>query len=232
MDFDLESGIRWYLVFLFSTVLHEAAHAWTAHRLGDDTAYRGGQVTLDPIPHIRREPFGMVVVPILSYLAGGWMIGWASAPYSVEWARQFPRRAALMALAGPTANALLLLGSSALILLGAHLGLFSIASHPQWQNVAIGGDGLWSFVAMMLSLVASLNLLLLAFNLLPLPPLDGASLPLLFLPEGLAARYSEFFRHPGLSILGMVVAWHAAGSVLPPIFDAYYGGLHAIGRIL
>lgn len=231
MDFDLESGIRWYLVFLFSTVLHEAAHAWTAHRLGDDTAYRGGQVTLDPIPHIRREPIGMVVVPILSFLAGGWMIGWASAPYSVAWARQFPRRAALMALAGPTANALLLLGGSVLILLGAHFGVFSIAAHPQWQTVAIGGDGLWSFAAMMLSLVVSLNLLLLAFNLLPLPPLDGASLPLLVLPNGLAARYSELFRHPGLSMAGMFLAWHASGVVLPPLFHAYYGGMQHMVKL-
>ena len=62
-----------YLVFLFSTVLHEAAHAWSAMRGGDLTAYHGGQVSLDPRPHIRREPFGMVLLPLLSLAASGWI---------------------------------------------------------------------------------------------------------------------------------------------------------------
>src|SRR6187401_878933 len=106
---DFSDGLLWYLVFLYSTICHEAAHAWTALRLGDDTAYRGGQVSLDPLPHIRREPFGMVVVPLISLLAGGWMIGWASAPYDPRWALQYPRRSALMALAGPAVNMILVL---------------------------------------------------------------------------------------------------------------------------
>ena len=80
MDF-LALGLGWYVVFVFSVTCHEAAHAFAAMKLGDKTAYHGGQVTLDPTPHVRRSPFGMVVVPILSFLLGGWMIGWASAPY-------------------------------------------------------------------------------------------------------------------------------------------------------
>jgi hypothetical protein len=59
-------------VFLFSTTLHEAAHAWAAKLGGDLTAYHGGRVTLDPRPHIRREPFGMVVLPLLSVVTSGW----------------------------------------------------------------------------------------------------------------------------------------------------------------
>ena len=61
---DLVEGLVFYVVFVFSTVLHEAAHAWAALKGGDPTAYEGGQVTLDPVPHIRREPIGMVLVPI------------------------------------------------------------------------------------------------------------------------------------------------------------------------
>jgi hypothetical protein len=68
------NGIQWYLVFLFSTTLHEASHAFAAMKLGDSTAYEGGQVTLDPLPHIRREPIGTVVVPIISFILGGWMM--------------------------------------------------------------------------------------------------------------------------------------------------------------
>ena len=76
----------WLLVFIFSLTAHEAAHAWAAKRLGDLTAYQGGQVTLDPIPHIRREPLGMLIIPIASYFSSGWMFGWASAPFNFAWA--------------------------------------------------------------------------------------------------------------------------------------------------
>ena len=71
-------GVLWYVVFLFSATCHEAAHAFAAWRLGDPTAYNSGQVTLNPLPHIQREPFGTVVVPILSYLWMGWAVGWAA----------------------------------------------------------------------------------------------------------------------------------------------------------
>ncbi len=85
---DLLMGLVYYAVFLVATTLHEAAHAWAALRGGDRTAYLGGQVSLDPLPHIRREPFGMVVLPLLSVVLMGWPFGFASAPYSVEWARR------------------------------------------------------------------------------------------------------------------------------------------------
>ena len=93
-------GFVWYVAFLFSTTCHEAAHALVAKIGGDDTAAQGGQVSLNPIPHIRRSPFGMVVIPIVSFALGGWMIGWANAPYDPNWQRQYPRRSAWMALAG------------------------------------------------------------------------------------------------------------------------------------
>jgi hypothetical protein len=85
-------GVTWYVVFLLSTTCHEAAHALAAKLGGDLTAFHGGQVSLDPVPHIRREPFGMVVFPILSLLVGGWMMGWASVPYDPFWAQRHPRR--------------------------------------------------------------------------------------------------------------------------------------------
>src|SRR3990167_6103885 len=100
-------GVVWYAVFLFSTTCHEAAHAWAAKLGGDPTAALGGQASINPLPHIQREPLGTVVVPVASYLLGGWMIGWASAPYDPLWAERHPRRAGLMALAGPGANLLL-----------------------------------------------------------------------------------------------------------------------------
>src|SRR4029079_6609186 len=106
-------GLLWFVVFLFSTTLHHAGHAFAAYRLGDPTAYHGGQVSLSPFPHMQREPFGMVLVPIISFLLsrGTWMMGWAGAPYDPLWAHRHPRRAALMALAGPLANLSLVLAS-------------------------------------------------------------------------------------------------------------------------
>ncbi|HEX7241363.1 MAG TPA: hypothetical protein VF263_13895, partial [Longimicrobiaceae bacterium] len=92
---DLAQGLTYYIVFLFSTTLHEAAHAWAAYRGGDPTAYHGGQVSLDPRPHIRREPVGMVLLPVVSVLLSGWPFGFASAPYDPNWAVRHPKRAAL-----------------------------------------------------------------------------------------------------------------------------------------
>src|SRR5260370_41904738 len=102
-------GFSWYVAFLFSTTCHEAAHALAAKIGGDDTAFAGGQVSLNPVPHIQREPWGMVVIPILSLIMTGNLFGWASAPYDPLWERRHPRRAAWMALAGPATNDTLVL---------------------------------------------------------------------------------------------------------------------------
>ena len=77
----LALGFIWYVVFLFSTTCHEAAHALAAKIGGDETAFLGGQVTLNPVPHIQREPWGMVIIPILMLVLTHSVIGWASAPY-------------------------------------------------------------------------------------------------------------------------------------------------------
>lgn len=231
-DISLFNGAAWYLAFLFSTTLHEASHALVALKLGDDTAHRGGQVTLDPVPHIRREPFGMVIIPVLSYIMGGWMIGWASAPYDPEWARRHPRHAGLMALAGPASNLLLCLIAALLIRVGVHLGWFGapeqISSFA--HIVSSRHEGLGELAAVLLSVFFYLNLLLFVFNLLPLPPLDGSSLPLFFLSESAAERYTAFMRAPGMAMLGMVVAWQLFGPLARVLCDwalpCLYPGVH------
>ena len=85
-------GLGWYAVFLIAITCHEAAHAWAAKLLGDPTAYYAGQVTLNPGPHIAREPIGTIAMPLISYLWSGFMLGWASAPYDPYWGTQYPRR--------------------------------------------------------------------------------------------------------------------------------------------
>jgi Zn-dependent protease len=219
MAVDVISGGMSYAVFLLSATCHEAAHAWAALRLGDDTAYRGGQVSLDPTPHVKREPFGMVVAPIASYLLGGSMLGWASAPFDPTWAARHPRRSALMALAGPAANLLLMLLAVLLVHAGLALGVFELPVHYGWMKIAVAlRGGFWPFVAGLISILFSLNLLLFTFNLLPLPPLDGSAVPLLVLPESAGRGYLGLSR--GLGIFGLFLAWKLFDVVFPPVWRA------------
>ncbi len=177
---DPVEALVFYVVFLFSATFHEAAHAWAAMRGGDPTAYHGGQVSLDPIPHIRREPFGMVVLPILTVLISGWPFGFASAPYDPDWARSHPRRAAWMALAGPGANFALILAAAFLIRTGMMFGFFQAPASIGFSHVTASDVSQFgSAAAFLVSTFFSLNIVLFALNLLPVPPLDGSgALPL------------------------------------------------------
>ncbi len=224
-------GLIWFGVFVLSTTLHEAAHALVAWRLGDDTAYRGGQVSLNPIPHIRREPIGMVVVPILSFFLnrGGWMIGWASAPYDASWAARHPRRAAWMALAGPTANLLLVIVAAIGIRIGLATEAFVPPLDPDFTHVTEAtGGGLGATLALLLSVTFSLNLVLCVFNLLPLPPLDGAgALPLILPREEQAVRWLHFSNNPTFAMIGLVLAWTFFGTLFRPVYIAALNALYA-----
>ena len=132
---DIVDMIVWYVAFVFAATLHEAAHALAAKRGGDPTAYELGQVTIDPIPHIRRQPIGMVVLPLISVALIGWPFGYASAPYNIAWADRFPRRAAWMSLAGPAANFALVLASGAAIQLGVFSGVFQAPATANFSQV-------------------------------------------------------------------------------------------------
>src|ERR1035438_7181926 len=213
-------GFTWYVVFLLSTTCHEAAHALAARLGGDLTAFHGGQASLDPIPHIRREPFGMVIFPILSYVVGGWMMGWASAPYDPLWAERHPHRAAWMSLAGPGANFTLVLVAALSIHVGLIMGAFQ---HPDTANfthiVVAAGPGAAAGIATFLSVMFSLNLLLGTFNLIPLPPLDGFGAVGLLAGEN-GARRIQAFGHQirAYSMIGLLVAWKGFDPVFDPVF--------------
>ncbi|MEZ4601008.1 MAG: hypothetical protein R2940_14565 [Syntrophotaleaceae bacterium] len=210
--------LLWYFAFLAAIVAHEAAHAWAALKLGDPTARDGGQVTLNPFPHVRREPVGALVVPIVSYAIGGWMIGWASAPYDRAWALRYPRRAALMALAGPLANLAVVLAAALLIRLGILLDVFAIPSSISFTSlVAAPYGGVWDGLAMLISIFFSLNLLLLVFNLLPLPPLDGSAIVPLLLSNKLALSYRRLLDSSTAAMLGLLLAWKFFGTVFRPL---------------
>jgi Zn-dependent protease len=214
----------WYAVFLLSLTCHEAAHAFVALRAGDPTAYLGGQVTLNPVPHMRREPVGTLLIPLVTFwlAKGGWMMGWASAPYDPLWADRHPRRAAAMAAAGPLANLILASIGFALLRAGILAGLWTI---PTSDSIAIDalvapvGDAGASFdwLGRFASILLALNLLLCLFNLVPLPPLDGGSIAAgLWEP---ARRFLRGIAETGMgSLIGLVVAWYAVGYVFHPAF--------------
>lgn len=212
-------GITWFVVFLFSTTLHEAGHALAAYKLGDSTAYHGGQVTLSPFPHMQREPFGMVLVPLITFFLsrGQWMMGWASAPYDPIWAHRHPKRAALMALAGPIANLLLVFLAWVVLRIGIAAEVFYPPDRITYTAITGADGGIAAAAVAPLSILFTLNLVLFVFNLLPAPPLDGSAVIAMFMSDDAARRYQEFLRQPYISLAGLLLAWKLFGPIFEPI---------------
>ena len=185
MQFDmiLYTASTWVLPVLLAITLHEAAHGFVAHRLGDDTAYRLGRVTLNPLKHI--DPFGTILLPaILLLLRSPFLFGYAK-PVPVNFhALNHPRRdMVLVAAAGPATNVLL----GAVAALSFHL----VAYVP-------AGAALW--VAQNLKNALIINVVLAVFNMLPLPPLDGGRIVTGLLPNFLSEPFARLEPY-GLLIL-------------------------------
>ena len=221
----------WYAAFLMALTCHEAGHALVARWGGDDTAYLAGQVSLNPWPHIRREPIGMVLVPLLTFFTGSprWMMGWASAPYDPLWEDRHPQRAAAMSVAGPAANVLLFLFAFAALKFGLQAGVWTV---PEPDAIALdrlvtaapGAAGIMDAVGRFLSVVMALNLILGLFNLLPLPPLDGAAVLAGIAPPA-RALYRRMRAVPAMSLLGLIIAWRVSPLVIWPVVRAAVGAL-------
>lgn len=189
------------LPLIFAITVHEAAHGWVADRLGDPTARQAGRITFNPLPHI--DLVGTILVPMLMLTFTGFLIGWAK-PVPVSVARlQSPKRdMAIVAAAGPAVNLAMALAWS-LILLLAHNLVHSM------QSVAI---------PLLLMAVAGVfvNLVLMAINLLPVPPLDGGRIVTGLLPIGVARVYARVEPY-GLVILILLLISGVIGLVLGPI---------------
>jgi Zn-dependent protease len=178
----------WALPVLLAITLHEAAHGFAALRLGDDTAYRLGRVTLNPLKHI--DPFGTVIMPGILLLAGApFLFGYAK-PVPVNFRRlRDPRRdMVLVAAAGPGMNLALALASAILLRL--------------WLDTTGSSEG-WAWETLNASLV--LNLVLAVFNMIPLPPLDGGRVAVGLLPRGLAIPLARLERWGMFIVLGLLI---------------------------
>ena len=210
----------WYAVFLLSLTCHEAAHAWAAKIGGDPTAYLGGQVSLNPLPHMQREMVGTILVPLVTFfLTQGWMMGWASAPYDPNWADRYPHRSAAMAAAGPAANLILAIIGLLAMKAGMAGDLWIPPESPRFDLLVqpIGGDKLMEALARLLSILFSLNLVLFVFNLFPVPPLDGGAIVGGLIPA-MRAAYAQLYAMPFGAFIGIIVAWQLFDYVFQPVF--------------
>lgn len=160
----------------------------------------------------------MVVFPIISFLLGGWMFGWAGAPYDPVWSLNNPRKSALMSLAGPAANLILCLLAGILIRVGLAGNLFEPGVSSVSSIVIADAEGWPRILAVVLSIAFTLNLILFLFNLFPLPPFDGSSIIQIFLTPASAYRYAQIMHRPAYMIVGLIVAWNTFEYIFSPVF--------------
>lgn len=208
-----------FVALLFSLSVHEASHATAAYLLEDDTAQRMGRMTLNPIAHI--DPLGTVVFPLLGLMFGGFFIGWAKPvlfnPARLTRRFQMKVSAALIALAGPLSNILLAIVFTVVTTSAARLMAPDLIGRVELYQAATRGGpdallamGLQTGQVVLLGLggrLVQLNILLAAFNLIPLGPLDGAGVLGGFLPDHLQYRYNNF-RYNRFWFLGlMLLLW-------------------------
>jgi Zn-dependent protease len=170
------------LPLIFAITLHEAAHGWVAHKLGDQTAWMMGRVTLNPAKHI--DLLGTIILPVIMLIISGFMFGWAK-PVPVNWrALKNPKRdMAFVAIAGPCANLLMAL-------------LWAlVAKLAQTLLVTTHGDSSLFWIAEYFELAGKygifINCILLVLNLIPIPPLDGSRVVSSLLPAQAAYQYEK-----------------------------------------
>jgi Zn-dependent protease len=185
----------WYFVALVvAVILHEISHGVVALFFGDDTARRAGRLTLNPVPHI--DPFGSIILPLLGALSHIPVIAWAKpVPVNPARLRDQRRDMLLVSLAGPFTNFALAVGSA----------IFARAMFQRWDApliVTVPDD--LPIVVLLPLLFAVVNMFLGVFNLLPIPPLDGASIIERFLPENWLPGWYRF-RQYGILILFLIV---------------------------
>ena len=186
---------------VLAVTVHEVAHGWVANKLGDSTAAQLGRLSLNPLRHV--DPIGTILVPLTLYLLNaGFLFGWAK-PVPVNWRnlRHVRRDMALVAVAGPFSNLLMLLGwLLALMVFGEH----RLVAPMSWTGIFF-------------------NATIMLLNLLPIPPLDGSRIVTSLLPARAAVRYNKMEPF-GIVILLVLMATGVVGAILIP-------GLHGIEQL-
>ncbi|MBI2048791.1 MAG: site-2 protease family protein [Parcubacteria group bacterium] len=191
-------------ILIMSVVIHEVSHGFVAHALGDPTAKYEGRLTLNPLRHL--DPVGSVIVPALTYLLGGFIIGWARpVPYNPYNLRNQKWGPAAVGIAGPLSN----------IAVAVVFGLV----------VRFGAGALPVSFLSVSALIVLINLILAVFNLVPVPPLDGSKVLFALLPYRLL-RVQEFLERYGLFVLFFFIffLWRFLSPVITFLFRFVVGG--------
>jgi Zn-dependent protease len=194
LDLDITTVIIVFLVLLFSLTIHEAAHAWSASRLGDDTAKRLGRISLNPVVHI--DPIGTLLLPLVALASGSGMIfGWAKpTPIRVRNLGHPRRDSVLVTAAGPASN----------------LAIAIVATMVFQRS-----EG---FVRLVAFEALSLNVLLAVFNMLPIPPLDGGQILMALLPPRISMQLRFLYEYGFLILIGLMFTGILGSLVGPPYY--------------
>ena len=202
---------------LFAITVHETAHGWAALRLGDPTAKMLGRLTLNPIPHI--DPVGTILVPVVLLIissivnAPPWLIGWARpVPITEQNLRKPKRDMAYVALAGPFSNLLMAVFWAVVIRIGAEI-----------QD----SSGIGEFLIHSGTVGILINAILIALNMLPLPPLDGSRVVSSLLPPRVEWQYNRLERF-GFPILLFLLITNVLWTILRPIVALIFSGVTKI----
>ena len=196
------------LPLLFAMVLHEYAHGWVAYRCGDSTAKLQGRLTMNPLAHI--DPFGTIILPLICLaIPGGFFLGWAKpVPVDPRCMHQPRRDMALVAAAGPAMNLALAIGSA---LLFAILLSIEPTVGAYWSKSGeTGSPDTWLGklllpIAVMAVYSVLINVLLMLFNLLPLPPLDGGRILTSLLPPTAAMALMRVEPYGMFILMGLII---------------------------
>jgi Zn-dependent protease len=199
---DIPSLFLSMLVLVFSLTVHEAAHAWTADKLGDPTARMLGRVSLNPIVHI--DPIGTILLPLVAAVSGAPLLGWAKpVPVRTRGLKNVRRDFLLIAAAGPASNLLLAMAGA---------GVWHILRNVVGADGSIDPNGP---IVYLLDRFILLNLILAVFNMIPVPPLDGGNVLASLLPPALSFKFEQV-RPYGIFVLYALLLTGALTHIIQP----------------
>lgn len=202
MSFDFYSLFIAIIPVLFAITMHEYAHGWAAKRYGDNTAYMEGRLTLNPINHI--DLVGTIIFPLISFVLGGFMFGWAKpVPVNFSRLKNFKSDAIKVSLAGPVSNLLMAIGWALILCLSI------LITH--YTKLPLG-EGLLD----MAKYGIIVNCIFLTFNLLPFLPLDGGKILQFLLPYKYA-KPLDFLEQYGMIIIILLAFTGILGMLINPI---------------
>jgi len=204
----IATGLVEILILLFAVSAHEAAHAWTADRFGDPTARQLGRVTLNPLRHL--DPFGSVLLPLILFIAGAPVFGWARpTPVLTRNLRRPRRDGILVTAAGPLANLAISLVSAFLLAVAVRMLPGGRESATVALQMNFFRDAATTIEAsnfpLLFTLVqmSYLNGFLAIFNLVPIPPLDGGQILIDLMPQDWAQKFAALRPFGFMIVMGL-----------------------------